>query len=90
MFFALGQSIRGKIISLLQAGTAFVGRVRDGGTGERPVIRNGAPTAGLALTATGQCRSATQEAALARTRARMETGWPIAVEKLDRDALHER
>ena len=82
-----------KTITLRQANQAFARCVREVEAGEEYLItRNGKPVARLVSAASDQSRrlSAAQEAALARTRARMAKGWPIGAGVLDRDALHER
>jgi len=82
-----------KTITLREANQAFARCVRKVEAGEDYLItRNGKPVARLVPAATDQSRrlSPAQEAALARTRARIAMGWPIGAGVLDRDALHER
>src|SRR5689334_14208051 len=85
-----------KTITLREANQAFARCVREVEAGEEYLItRNGRPVARL-VPAAAEDRprplSPAQEAALARTRARMATGWPIGAgaAPLDRDTLHER
>ena len=79
-----------KTVTLRDANHSFARCVREVEAGEEYVItRNGRPVARL-IAEPGPARSLTQQAALARTRARMQQGWPIASEALARDALHER
>ena len=54
------------------------------------ITRNGKPVARLTRAQQRRILTPEQEAAWARTRARMQTGWPINAGPLDRDALHER
>jgi prevent-host-death family protein len=84
-----------KTITLREANQAFARCVREVEAGaEYLITRNGRPVARLVPATADQPRplSPAQEAALARTRARMATGWPIGAgaAPLDRDALHER
>jgi prevent-host-death family protein len=81
-----------KTISLRDANQGFARCVRAVEGGEEFVItRNGVPVARLVPATTGRrALSPVQEAALARTRARMEKGWPLGAGPLDRDRLHER
>lgn len=82
-----------KTITLREANQAFARCVRDVEAGEAFLItRNGIPVARLVPVA-GRPRalSPAQQAALARTRARMAQGWPLGGGPLgDRAALHER
>ncbi len=80
-----------KTISLREANQAFARCIRDVEAGEEYVItRNGSPVARLVPLGKARVLTAEQEAALARTRARMEAGWEIGAGPLDRTALHER
>lgn len=80
-----------RTINLREANQAFARCIREVEAGEEFVItRNGQPVARLLPVAGRRVLSAEQEAALARTLARMEEGWPIGAGLLDRDALHER
>ena len=81
----------GKVVSLREANQAFARCVRDVEAGEEYVItRNGAPVARLIPVVGRQVLSPAQQAALARTHARMEQGWALGAGTLDRDELHER
>jgi prevent-host-death family protein len=84
-------SLMTKTITLREANQAFARCVRDVEAGTEYVItRNGHPVARL-VSATGRrVLSPKQQAARARTRARMQRGWPIGAGLLDRDSLHER
>ena len=80
-----------KTIDLRKANQAFARCIREVEAGEDYVIiRNGKPVARLVPVAERRILTPEQEAARARTRARMEKGWPIGAGPLDRDALHER
>ena len=80
-----------KTISLRDANQAFARCVREVEAGEEYVItRNGRPVARLVPAGGRRVLSPEQELARARTRARMDKGWPIGAERLDRNALHER
>lgn len=79
------------VISLREANQGFARCVREVEAGEEYVItRNGAPVARLVPVVGRRVLSPAQQAALARTHARMEKGWPLSAGPLDRDALHER
>jgi prevent-host-death family protein len=80
-----------KTISLREASKAFAKCVRAVEAGEEVVItRNGKAVARLLPMAGQPGLMPAQEAALARTRSRMASGWPIGAGSLDRNALHER
>jgi prevent-host-death family protein len=80
-----------KLITLREANQAFARCIREVEAGAEYIItRNGEPVARLTPIAGHRVLTARQEAALARTRARMESGWPIGAGALDREALHER
>jgi len=80
-----------KTISLRDANQGFARCVRDVEAGEEYVItRNGAPVARLIPAADRRALTPTQQAALDRTHARMDKGWPLGAGPLDRAALHER
>jgi prevent-host-death family protein len=80
-----------KTISLREANQAFARCVREVEAGAEYIItRNGRPVARLVSADGRRILSAEQQAARARTRARMEKGWPIGANRLDRDSLHER
>jgi prevent-host-death family protein len=80
-----------KTITLREANQAFARCIREVEAGEEYVItRNGRPVARLAPVSGRRILTPEQEAALARTLARMEKGWSIGAGPLDRDALHER
>jgi prevent-host-death family protein len=80
-----------KTISLREANQAFARCVREVEAGAEFIItRNGRPVARLISANGRRILSAEQQAARARTRARMEKGWPIGANRLDRDSLHER
>jgi prevent-host-death family protein len=79
-----------KSVSLRDANQAFARYVREVEAGEEYVItRNGTPVARLAPVAE-RGLSPAQQAALARTHARIDQGWHLGAEPVDRDALHER
>lgn len=82
-----------RTITLREANQTFARCVRDVEAGRAFLItRNGVPVARLIPVADGpRALSPAQQAALARTRARMARGWPLEAEPLgDRAALHER
>lgn len=82
-----------KTISLRDANQGFARCIREVEAGEEFVItRNGAPVARLVPMRQPGTRKLTlkQEAALARTRARMAEGWPLGGERIDRDELYDR
>jgi prevent-host-death family protein len=80
-----------KTISLREANQTFARCIREVEAGAEYIItRNGQPVARLTPIAGRRVLTPRQEAALARTRARMGSGWPIGAGPLDRDALHER
>jgi prevent-host-death family protein len=80
-----------KTISLRDANQSFARCIREVEAGAEYIItRNGQPVARLAPIVGRRVLTPRQEAALARTRARMERGWPIGAGPLDRDASHER
>ena len=79
-----------KTVTLREANQGFARYVREVEAGEEVVItRNGTPVARLVANTTG-VMSPARQAALVRTRARMQRGWPIAAGSLARDMLHER
>ena len=80
-----------KTITLREANQAFARCVRDVESGAEYIItRNGRPVARLVPAGDRRTLSPAQQAARARTRARMKKGWPIGAGPLDRDSLHER
>ena len=80
-----------KTITLREANQAFARCVRDVEAGTEYVItRNGHPVARLVPATGRRVLSPEQQAARARTRARMQRGWSIGAGLLDRDSLHER
>lgn len=80
-----------KILTLREANQGFARCIRDVEAGADYVItRNGAPVARLVPVTSRRVLSPAQEAALARTHARMEVGWPLDAGPLDRDDLHGR
>ncbi len=80
-----------KTITLREANQEFARCVRNVEAGAEYIItRNGRPVARLVPAGGRRMLSPQQQAARARTRARMEKGWPIGAGPLDRDSLHER
>ena len=78
-------------ITLRDANQGFARFIRQVEAGDEYIItRNGVPVARLIPAGEERGLSPAQEAALARTRARMAQGWPLAAGAVDRDALHER
>ncbi len=81
----------GKTIGLREASQPFSRCIREVEAGEEYLItRKGEPVARLVPVAGRRILTPEQEAALVRTRARMEKGWPIGAGTRDRDPLHER
>ena len=80
-----------KTITLREANQAFARCIREVEAGEEFVItRKGEPVARLVPIAGRRILTPEQEAARARTLARMKKGWPIGAGPLDRDALYKR
>ena len=78
-----------RMISLREANQAFARCVREVEAGEEYVItRRGQPVARLVPVLRERVLTPEQEAALARTRARMNKGWDIGAGPLDRDELY--
>jgi prevent-host-death family protein len=78
-----------RMISLREANQAFARCVREVEAGEEYVItRRGEPVARLVPVRRERVLTPEQEAALARTRARMKKGWEIGAGPLDRDELY--
>jgi prevent-host-death family protein len=80
-----------KVIGLREANQAFSRSIREVEAGEEYVVtRKGRPVARIVPVRQKRVLTPEQQAALARTRARMKKGWDIGAGPLDRDALHER
>jgi prevent-host-death family protein len=81
-----------RTLPLREANQAFARIIREvEGGAAFTITRHGAPVARLVpIAGASRTLTAAQEAALARTIERMNRGWPLGGEKLDRDALHER
>ena len=80
-----------RTISLREANQTFARCIRDvEGGAEYVITRNGEPVARLLPIGDRRVLTPRQQAALARTRARMTKGWPIAAGPLDREALYDR
>ncbi len=81
-----------KMVALREANQSFARVIREvEGGAAFTTTRNGAPMARLVpIDAAKRRLTREQQAARARTIARMQTGWPLAAGPLDRDALHER
>jgi prevent-host-death family protein len=78
-------------LSLREANQRFSRCIREVEAGaEYLITRNGRPVARIVPVFGRRVLTARQEAAFARTRARMATGWPVSAGPLDRDALHDR
>jgi prevent-host-death family protein len=79
-------------LTLREANQGFARLVREAEGGATfTITRRGVPVARLVPIGESPGRlTLAQEAARARTRRRMESGWPLAAGPLDRDALHER
>jgi prevent-host-death family protein len=80
-----------KTVTLGKANQAFARCIREVEAGAEFIIpRKGEPVARLVPVSKERVLTPEQEAALARTRAGMDKGWPIGSGPLDRDSLHER
>jgi prevent-host-death family protein len=80
-----------KTLTLRDANQAFARCIREVEAGEEIIItRNGTPVARISPVRTRRVLTAEQQAALERTKRRMQEGWSIGVGPLDRDALHAR
>jgi prevent-host-death family protein len=80
-----------KTITLREANQTFSRCIRAVEAGEDFVItRNGQPVAKLLPVGGQRVLTPEQEAAVERTRVRMEKGWLISDEPFNRDELHDR
>ena len=80
-----------KVIGLREANQDFSRCIREVEAGEEYVItRKGRPVARIVPVRQKRVLTPEQQAALARTKARMKKGWDIGAGPLDRDAVHER
>lgn len=80
-----------KTVTLRQASQEFARLVREAEAGAEFVITlRGQPVARLVPAAAGPVLSPARAAARSRVRRRMESGWPLSAEPLDRASLHER
>lgn len=80
-----------KIITLREANQGFSRYMRDVEAGQEFVItRQGRPIGRLIPIDGQRVLTPEQEAAVERSRARMEKGWPINAGPLNRDELHDR
>lgn len=80
-----------KTLTLREANQSFARCVREVEAGEEFVItRNGTPVARLSPVNRRRVLTPEQQAALERTRKRMQEGWDLGGGRIDRDALHER
>lgn len=80
-----------KTLTLRDANQAFARCIRDVEAGEEIIItRNGTPVARISPVRARRVLTPEQHAALERTKRRMQNGWSIGADRLDRDALHER
>ncbi len=77
-----------KTITLRGANLAYVPCTRDVDAGQEYLIISDKNAVAHLMPAAGP--SPAQQAALTRTRARMDEGWPIEAVPLDRDARHRR
>jgi prevent-host-death family protein len=78
-------------ISLRDANQGFARLVREVESGREFLItRNGEPVARLSPVRRERKLTPEQEEALARTVERMRKGWPLGIDKFDRDEAHER
>ncbi len=80
-----------KTLTLREANQTFARCIREVEAGADIVItRNGTPVARLSPVNKRRVLTPGQQAALERTRQRMQEGWDLGAGPLDRDALHER
>lgn len=80
-----------KTVTLRDANQNFAKYVREVESGHELLItRRGAPVARLVPVTAQRVLTPAQESARQRTRARLRKGWKLQIDKLDRDALHER
>lgn len=80
-----------RTLTLREANQSFARCIREVEAGEEFVItRNGAPVARLSPVSNRRVLTPEQQAALERTRKRMQQGWDLGGDRIDRDALHER
>ncbi len=79
-----------KTISLREANQAFARCIREVEAGEEfTITRNGQPVARLIPVGRGRVLTPEQEAAVARLRVAMETGWALHAGPLNRDDLYD-
>ena len=79
-----------KTITLREANQAFSRVIREVEAGEEfTITRNGEPVARLVPARRERVLTPEQEAARARARARMEQGWHLGGERLNRDELYD-
>jgi prevent-host-death family protein len=80
-----------KTLSLREANQSFARVVREVESGDVfTITRNGTPVARIApIEGARRVLTPEQKAALARTFARANPGWPLGGEKLDREALYD-
>lgn len=80
-----------KTISLRDANQNFAKLVRQVQSGEEFVItKRGAPVAQLTRVSSKRVLTPEQEAAIERTRKRLEKGWDLGDWKIPRDEIYER
>jgi len=80
-----------KTVTLRDANQNFAKYVRQVEAGEEIVItRRGEPVAKLSPVSGKRVLTPAQQAALERTRKRLEKGWPLGIGKIDRDSLYDR
>ena len=80
-----------KTVTLRDANQNFAKYVRQVEAGEEIIItRRGEPVARLSPVSAKRVLTPEQEAALERTRKRLEKGWPLGIGKIDRDSLYDR
>jgi len=80
-----------KTVSLRDANQNFAKYVRQVEAGAEIVItRRGEPVAKLSPVSGKRVLTPEQQAAVERTRKRLEKGWPLGIGKLDRDSLYDR
>lgn len=80
-----------KTVTLRDANQNFSEYVRQVEAGEEIVItRRGEPVVKMSRVSGKRILTPEQQAALERTRKRLEKGWPLGIGKIDRDSLYDR
>ena len=79
-----------KTVTLREVNRNFAKCIRDVESGQELIItRRGVPVAKLSPAGRRRVLTPEQEAALERTRKRLEKGWPLGAWKISRDEIHD-